>query len=415
MYLWPDGDLVLTALLSFARSRMPEDYDYSWVTQTMPEQQGTFTAGEIYTDVGLSSAYAGSGVAGNVLYVKTTAAIASQFRFGHQVLLRDASDLSVDVNGKCVGAVQNGANSYVAVRLLEDDDNSSSNDLQTADTIKVIGNINPQGGVTPSAITYYPTKYTNYTQIFRTPLEMARTHMKIRRRAGNSYADVKKMALYLHNMEKEHAFWWGIATENTGDNGQPETTTQGLIPFLRENLSSHVVDFATSADYSGKTWLQAGDDWLLDQFEVLTRYTDKEGGGGLNDYLIVAGSGARKQISRLAKYTGNMQIMPGQNIGFGFTVDKLVTDFGTFNIKTHPLWSVDATTRNCAAIIKPKNVTVARILGTQFWGANGKPYVQTSSGRRIDGVNEEYISEEGLEYHHPQNAMFLSGFGETAA
>lgn len=409
LWLYPNGQASLTALLALAKKQQVDDYEYSWYTQTFPDQRGSFTAGEIYTDQALSSAYAGSGAAGDILYVKTTAAVASEFRAGFQAQLRVSTELGADVVAKVVASVQNGASSYVCVKLLEADDNGTL-DLQSADTIRVIGSISPQGGITPAAISYQPTKFYNKTQIFRTPLELARTVMKTRNRTGDLYKNMKKLALELHSVQMEQAFLWGIVSENTGDNGLPETTTEGLITFLRNNLSSHVRDFARLSDYAGQTWLEGGDDYLLDSYELLTRFTDQE---GMQNYVQLAGSGALKQIERLARQTGQLNITPAQNLGFGFSVQNLVNSFGTFPIITHPLFSREDTLRNSMLILKPKNIMYNYIDDTQYYGANGKPYGYTANGKRIDGLNEEFLTECGLEYHHPQTAMFLHNLGTT--
>lgn len=408
LWLYPNGRASLTALLALAKKQRKDDYEYNWFTETFPEQRGAIT--NIYTDAGLSSAYASGGTAGQVLYVKAAEAVASEFRVGHQALLRYSSDLEVDVNAKVVAVVKNGASSYIACKLLEADDNSTSYDLSDADTIKVIGNINPQAGVTPNAISYQPTKFYNYTQIFRTPLEIARTLMRVKSRTGNSYQNLKKLALELHSVEMEWAFLLGVATENTGDNGHPETTTEGLITFLRNNLSSHVRNYKSLAAYSGQTWLDGGDDFLLDSFELLTRYTDKQ---GMGNYTVLAGSGALKHMERLARQNGQIQLQAGASLGFGIKVTNWVTSFGSFPIITHPLFSQESTMRNTMLILKPANIMYNYIDDTTFYGSNGKPYGYTTSGKRIDGLNEEFLTECGLEYHHPQTAMFLSGFGET--
>jgi len=410
LWLYPNGRAALTAILALAKKQSVPDYEYSWFTQTFPEQRGTFTAGEMYAEPTLTTPVAGAEAAGHAVYVKTTAAVASEFRVGHQVLLRNAADLTADVNAKCIASVQNGANSYVGCRLLEADDNGTTGTLLTADTIKVIGNINAQGGVTPSAISYQPTKFYNKTQIFRTPLEIARTLMKTKSRTGNTYKNLKKLALELHSVEQEWSFIQGICSENTGDNGQPETTTEGLLTFLRTNLATHVRNYKTDTNYSAATWLEGGDDWLLDSTELLTRFTDQ---GGASNYVGLAGSGFLKQLERLAKQNGQITLNPGSTLGFGIKIRDWVTSFTTLPIITHPLFSQETTMRNSMLILKPSNIIYNYIDDTKFYGQAGKPYGYTSSGKRIDGLNEEFLTECGLEYHHPQTAMFLYGAGET--
>ena len=104
--------------------------------------------------------------------------VASEFRRGHTVLLRDASHRDMTVFGKVLGVVKNGASSYLTVTLVEADDNGTLTDLSDADQILIAGSSNPEGGPMPDAISYDPVKISNFTQIFRTSLEITRTAKK---------------------------------------------------------------------------------------------------------------------------------------------------------------------------------------------------------------------------------------------
>lgn len=406
--LYPNGQAPLTAIQSMGKSEPTTDPEFNWWTKALPTQEGSITG--IYTNVTLASAYASGGVTGTNLYVKVAEATAAHFRPGHVALLTYTSDLDVGVLAKVTQVVKNGASSYIAVRLLEADDNSSSYDLSDADTIKVANDINPEGGVTPDAISYTPTKYSSYTGITRTSLEMTRTAMKTRLRTGDQRKEAKREALELHGIGLEWRAIFSIAYEGTGDNGKPERLPWGIIPWLKTYNSSNIVDYTTDANYTGQTWLQGGDDWLLDIIELLYRYND----GNNGDYIMYAGSGVVKALERLAKAGLDITIGPAANVGYGIKVREWVTSFGSLFIKTHPLYSYTALLRNAAVICKPGNI-VNRILDdTMFYGTpEGKDYVYTSSGRRIDGINEEFITEMGTEFHHPQTFMFAKNFGQN--
>jgi len=291
LYLYPNGMAPLTAMLSKMKSEKVDDPQYYWWTKQLATQSATITAGEIYTDVALSSAYVSGGTAGSTVYVKMTEANSNQFRVGHQVLLRDASDYTVDVNGLVTAKQANGASSYLAVKLLEADDNSSSGDLSDADTVLIVGNVNAEGAAMPEAISYDPLKWSNFTHIFRTPLEITRTARLTKLRTGDAYKELKREALELHSIEMEKAFLWSIATEGTGSNGKPERTTMGLVPAINGagtpsgGTSGTVNDFTTNASYAGQTWLAGGEEWLDEQLEVIFRY-------GQRDKLAFCGSGA---------------------------------------------------------------------------------------------------------------------------
>lgn len=410
LYLFPNGRVPITAIQSMMKSESTNDPEFNWWTKVLATQSAAVTG--VYTDSGLTTAYVSGATAGTTLYFKTSAADESHFRTGHQVLCRVSTDLTADVVGKVTSVVSAGASSYVAVKLLEADDNSTlatPKDLSDADTLKINGNINEEGGITPDAISYDPVKYFNYTQIFRTPLSMTRTAMKTKLRTGDQYRQAKEEALMYHGIEMEWSSLTGIKTESIGTGGKPERTTQGIVPFLRANNPSNIVDYTLDTNYSAQTWLAGGDDWLLDIMEILYRYDD----GNDSDYIMLAGSGTLKALERLVRNKGTFEITPGQNVGFGVKLRSWETSFGSVQIKTHPLFSYDPAMRNTAIFYKPKNMVYRYIDDTQFYGQQNKNYGFTTSGKRIDGLNEEYLTEAGYEFHHPQSFMFAKGFGST--
>lgn len=399
LYLYPNGTAPLTALLSKLSEERTDDPEFNWWTKNLPAQGGAITG--VYTNVALSAAYVSGGVAGDVLYVKMAEDTASEFRPGHQALLRDASHLDVDVNAKVLTVTKSGANSYLSVKLLEADDNGASTDLSNADAILIIGNINAEGAPIPESISYNPDKWYNYTQIFRTPLEITRTAMKTRLRTVDSYKEMKREALELHSIEMEKAFLFGIRTENIGANGKPERTTMGLIPAIKTGAAGNVKDFSLDSDYSGDTWLESGEDWLDTMLELLFRFGGRE-------KMVFAGSGALLAINRLVKYAGQIQLTP-TTTSYGIKVNRWVTAFGEISIMTHPLFSYETTTRNAMLIFEPSMLRYRFIDDTNFYGMDRNKV--SPSHERLDGVKEEWLTECGLEYHHPTKFGFFTGIG----
>lgn len=397
LLLYPNGSAPLTAILSKMGEEKVGDAQFHWWTKTLATQGGAIT--NIYTDIGLSSAYASGGAAGNILYVKVAEAVADEFRIGHQALLRDASHQDVDVNAKVIAVVKNGASSYIACKLLEADDNGASTDLSDADTILIIGNMNAEGAAIPDAIAYDPEKWYNLTQIFRTPLEITRTAMLTKLRTEDAYKEAKRESLELHSIEMEKAFLFGIRTENTGANGKPERTTLGLIPAIKAGAAANVNDYSLNSSYSGQTWLQGGEDWLDAYLEQIFRY-------GAADKLAFAGSGALLGINKLAKATGQIQLNP-TTTDYGLKVVEWITPFGVIHVKTHPLFSYEATTRNCMAIFEPSKLKYKYISDTMF---KKDPAMKQAGFTAYDGTKEEWLTEAGLEYHHPTCFGYLTGF-----
>ena len=403
--LYPNGSAPLTAILSKLGEEKVDDAQFHWWTKLLPTQGGSFTAGTIYNDSALSSAYTTGGVAGDVKYLKLPAAATStlagvdEFRVGHQVTLRDASNYLMTCNGKVVAVVPNGVNSYIAIKLLEADDNGVTTYLADADFIQITGNINAEGAPMPDALGYNPTKYYNLTQIFRNSLSMTRTAMETKLRTEQSYKESKREALEMHSIEMEKAFLWGIMTENTGTNGKLERTTRGLIDFIRTYASANCLDYISDSDYSGQTWIQGGEDWFDESLEQIFRY-------GSQEKLAFCGSGALLGIQKLAKTYGQITLTP-QTMEYGIKVVTWITPFGTLHLKTHPLFSYNVVDRNNMVIFEPSLLKYKFITDTTF-----KP--DTSSGASsYDGKNEEYLTECGLEFHHPLCCGYLTNLNKT--
>jgi len=402
MYLYPNGMTPLTAILSMMGSKSVDDPQFHWWTETMGSVGGAVSG--VYTLPDLSAAYVAGGVAGDTIYITVTSTLANRIRIGHQILLRDASDYTVDVVGKVTNNTISGATGVIAVQLLEADDNSATHDLSDCDTFLIVGNINPEGGEMPDAIAINPTKHYNYTQIFRSPLSITRTARKTRLRTGNDYRKAKRECLEMHGIEMELAFLWGIATENTGDNGKPERTTQGLINFIRANAAANCDDFSLNATYSGDTWAASGETWLKAMLEQIFRY-------GASDKLCLCGSGFLLGIDALAMQGGQINLQPAQKT-YGMQILSWITPFGTVHFKTHPLFSYDATTRNMGVIFEPEEISYRYIDDTTFYGeSSSKKHPEGYGSRRIDGTEEEYLTEAGLEFDFPTKCGVLNGVG----
>ena len=407
LYLYPNGSMPLTAIQSKMKKEKVDSPIFHWWTKNLPDQAGAITG--TYTDSILSTAYVSGGVAGDVLYVKMAETSCKQFRIGHQILLKDESDPTVDVVAKVTGRALNGASSYIQVKLLEADDNSGyGNTIANVDRVLIIGNINSEGAAMPSAISYDPVEYYNYTQIFRTPLNITRTARLTRLRTGDTYKEMKREALELQGIEMEKSALFGIRTSSTGDNGKPERTSQGLIPYIKENNPSCVSDFTLNATYHGKNWTDdGGGGTFLDYYlEILFRY-------GRQEKLAVCGSGALLGLNKLAE-AGSHFTMTSTTKSYGINVTEWVTPFGVIHLKTHPLFSIESSLRYAMVIFEPENMAYKYISDTQFYGeGDAKQAAAGTQGGRIDGTSEEFLTECGYEFHHPYTAGFLTGIGQN--
>jgi len=369
----------------------------------MSGQAGSITAGEIYTDVAMTSAVGDTSVKGAVVYCKVTEAVASEFRKDFVVLLRDTDDIEVDVVAEVLSVTKNGNNSCIAVRLLEADDNSATHGLSSVDRILIISTAQPEGAPMPEAVTYNPSEIDNYSQIWEVSLDLTRTAIRTKLRTEDAYKEAKREALWMIGVLMEKAFFWSIPTENTDANtGKKKRTTGGLRWFIRTYAPDNIDNYALNTDYTGYTWKQAGEDWLGDQLVKAFKY-------GAEEKLAICGAGTLLGLEKLAKQGATINIESGVDIGYGIKVTRWKTSQGTLLLKTHPLFSHEPTTTNCMFILEPSDLKYRYIDDVTF-----KPDPDFMKGGRAshDARKESYIAEALLEYHFPEKCMFLSGFNQ---
>jgi hypothetical protein len=400
LYLYPNGSAPLTGLLSKMSEEVVTDPEFNWWTKVLPTQGGTVT--DVFTDAALLTPYVSGAAAGATLYVNLSLATASEFRAGHQVLLRVSTNLNVDVNAKVIAVTKNGASSYLTVRLLEADDNGGATTLGSCNAVLIIGNINAEGAPIPDAIAYDPVKWMNYTQIFRTPLDITRTARKTTLRTEDAYKEAKRESLELHSIEMENAFFWGIRTEGVGTNGKPERTTMGVVQAIKTGAPGNVFNYTTDVSVPASTpWIEGGEFWLDSALEVIARF-------GSMDRMAFCGSGALLGIQRLAKATGQINLTP-LSTSYGLKITQWITPFMTVNLMTHPLFSYDPTTRNVMIVLEPSMLKYRYIDDTTFMSMD--PTKVSPSHERLDGTKEEWLTECGLEYHHPMKFGLLQNVG----
>lgn len=409
MYRFPNGRAPLTAMTSMASTEPVDDPVYHWWTQGNPEQKAEFTAGQVFNDSALSSAYTSGAVKGTVLYVKVTLAEVSEFRPGHMAMFSLATTPNLDTVGKVVEIKRNAASSYVAVQLLEIDDNASgdSKDLSDATILSVIGDVNAEGAQAPDAINILPSKHDNKTQIFRTPLDITGTARSTTLRTEDAYKKKRRDALHLHGLTLEKAHLWGIKSEEVGDNGKPERTSQGIISWIREKASDHVDHYTTSsadAFWASKTWKLGGEAFLDFYLERVFRF-------GADTLVALMGSGALLNLKQLVDATGGLNFGPGLKV-FGMKLLRWETPFGDILLKTHPLMNTTAKDRNSMIVFDPAQVGFRPLKGrdTHFRAA-GKVNESGYGDNSIDGTKEEWLTEGGFQYDSEDSLLYLTGLG----
>ena len=374
---------------------------HNWWTQKYVAASGSVTA--VYTESTLTTLYTSGGVAGDTVYVKCAETTADKFRIGHQVMIMLTTDNTMYVTGKATDVVRNGVSSYERVLLLEADNNSTAspaNDLSNADRILVIGNINPQGGRLPANLKKNPTPLSNVPQIFRTPISLTNSALTQELRTEDPYTKEKRDGMDDHSAEMEWATVFGVRSERTGDNGKPEYTMDGVISLVRAN-TSNVYDYRTDTDFSGKTWVQGGMDWIEKVLEIQARYNS-------DGYLLECGGKALTGLGDLARTYGHINLEPG-DLGFGIkTVDWMSNHYSEpLHFRQHPLFAIEDYAQNMVLGIPPGELSYLPVKGRDT------DLLKNRQANDEDAKIDEYFTECTIRIDNPDKFMVMFGFGQA--
>lgn len=393
MRLFPNGRAPLTALTTMMGQSKATDAHFHWFQKNLPSQNADLVNSGVYTTAALSTAYTSGGSDGDTVYAKIAAADLPNFRVGHWVMLRKATDVRGDTRAE----VTDKGSNYLELLLLEDA--NATIDLDVATIVSVKGNVNAEGSNRPDAIVYKPQERENFTEIFRNALDITRTAKETELRTGDPYQEDKRDALELHGVELEKGLLWGKKKLTTGSNGKPKRYTDGLITVIRSLVTANVSDFRFDSDFSGKTWQESGKAWIDTMMEVIFRYGDRE-------KFALVGSVTLQAISDLAMLYGDVNITV-ETTEFGMQILRWKSASGTLVMKDHPLFVDTDADRRSMVIFEPRHLEYKYITDTKFIADTAK------GGGDIgkDATAEEYLTECGLQYDFVEGFGYLTGFG----
>lgn len=404
LMLYPNGQAPLTALTALMGSEATTDPIYHWFEKELPAQAATVTG--VYSDALTTAWTAASKSQGASVWIKMAEADAKNFKAGHIITVRAPASgvMASNIFQVLISAAPtlNGASSYVTGTLISAAFTSLASASYTA--AQVGGSAYPEGDTSGVSIGYDPTEYSNYTQIFRNSLEATRTASKTKLRTGDAVAQAKKECLELHSIEMERAFLFnGGKYVTTGSNGQPLRISAGVRGFITTNKN----DFRAATSVGSTTWAGSAADaqknynWLMDRLEELFRY-------GSQEKIAFCGSGVLLAIQKLLAALSSTQVaLNPTTMAYGFKVQELITPFGNLMLKSHPLMTMDASTRSDMYCLDTKYIKYRYVDDTKY-----KPSIQAND---LDGEKSEYLTEAGLEVQFERSHGIINGLGNAPA
>ena len=260
-----------------------------------------------------------------------------------------------------------------------------------------IGSEFGEGEASAGASTRNPTKFVNYTQIFKTTYRITNTAKVTRVRTGDPIKNDKKRKMFDHSVGLEQAWLFGHKNEDTTGgsvNSKPLRSTGGLFQFLQEAYN------ATTAP-TLKIWTTTAvdEDDILDEFHTVFDYN---AAGAGNERVVLAGNGFLNYLNKIANSSASTRINFNGTIDMmGMKLQRWEIPQGTFLVRSHPLMNVNSLFTNGAFIINPAGVRY-RPLTTR-----DTKFEDNIQANDADETKGQWITEAGVEYNHLKTMKYV--------
>jgi hypothetical protein len=256
-----------------------------------------------------------------------------------------------------------------------------------------IGSAYEEGSLAPQGIAFDPTASYNLTQIFRDTYEATRTASKTKLRTKEQKTEAKRECLEVHSQALERAFWWGRRSESTL-NGKPWRTTGGVDSFIAAENKVSLDNNELSLDR------------FEDHLEAMFRF-------GSDEKMGFCGNAALLAMGRAVRKNSSYNISAGEK-EYGMRITRFYTPFGTLVVKTHPMFNqmaapAGAGYTSVAGLNHRLYVLDMKNIKYRYFKNDDTRHESKLEIPGADGYKEGYISECGLEVHHPKTHYRLDG------
>lgn len=347
--LEPNGTAPLQALLSMAGSESTDDPKYNHFRDELPDRTLT--------------------VNGAVASTSTTSIVVDND--DDEAFVVAGTILQNQTTGEIMRAT---ADANLATNTLTVERNIGGTSHQIADdaVLVIAGHADQEGGTSPTAISFDPTTDFNYTQIFKTAVQVTGTLQNTYLRTGDKEQEQLTKALKLHMGDIERAMFFGKKHEANGTTASPTRYTGGLFTEI-----TNVTDGA-SYGASANTITEKEFDKLL--IEDIFAFGSSE---------KVAFCGARV-ISNLMEI-GKNRWQPTQiDNAYGVSLTRYTTYAGDLLVYMHPMFRQTGMTEEMVILDMGE-------LKFRYLQGRDTQLIRDVQANDFDGVKHMYMTECGLE------------------
>lgn len=268
--------------------------------------------------------------------------------------------------------------------------------------LKKIGSAYEEGSAAPDPIGYDPTELSNQTQIFRETFGLTNTAIATKTRTGDEVRESKQDALEAFTESQEMAFWFG-KKRTTSRNGQPLRLTDGIFNQLG---ADNKISLSTR---EGKFSLTYWESLIGRIFRWGSR--EKVAFCGLTALLALT-----QMVRRNSQLNWSIGDMTKE---YGMDVQRLMTPVGTIVLKHHPMFSQMVGGTNAGSFYAGMDNAMAILdmanLKYRYLQGRDTQYQNNIQLPGVDALLAGYIGECGLEVHHPETHMLITGIRSGVA
>ena len=347
--LEPNGTAPLQALLSMAGSESTDDPKFNHFRDELPNRTLT--------------------VNGAVASTSTTSIVVDND--DDEAFVVAGTILQNQTTGEIMRAT---ADANLATNTLTVERNIGGTSHQIADdaVLVIAGHADQEGGTSPTAISFDPTTDFNFTQIFKTAVQVSGTLQNTYLRTGDKEQEQLTKALKLHMGDIERAMFFGKRHEANGSTASPTRFTGGLL-----NQITNVTDGA-SFGATANTITEKEFDRLL--IETIFAFGSSE---------KVAFCGARV-ISNLMEI-GKNRWQPTQiDNAYGVSLTRYTTYAGDLLVYMHPMFRQTGMTEEMIILDMGE-------LKFRYLQGRDTQLIRDIQAPDFDGVKHMYMTECGLE------------------
>tara|TARA_R110000772_G_scaffold47013_1_gene107520 strand:+ start:695 stop:1870 length:1176 start_codon:yes stop_codon:yes gene_type:complete len=346
--LEPNGTAPLQALLSMAGSEATDDPKYNHFRDEMPDRKLT-------VDGAVASA--------------STASVTVDSADDEAFVVPGTILINVDTGEVMRATAAPNSHAIAVVR------NIGGTTHQIADGANIIigGHADSEGGTSPTAVSFDPTTDFNYTQIFKTAVQVSGTLQNTFLRTGDKEQEQLTKALKMHMSDIERSMFFGKRHEENGSTASPTRYTGGL-----RNSIVNVTDGASYGASSNVITEKEFDRLLI---ENIFAYGSTE---------KVAFCGARV-ISNLME-VGKNRWQPTQiDNAYGVSLSRYTTYAGDLLVYMHPMF------RQIPNMDQEMVVLDMNEIKYRYMQGRDTQLIRDIQTPDFDGVKHMYQTECGLE------------------